>query len=154
MGKNSGKYISNKIFGRSWSTPYSHEFTVQKNEDSNNFRGGKKIDDNIDINAPLNDSSKLSNNVNFDQNDKREIHNASNHGINNILEICQQSNRAPIRKNTLMLLLAVFFIGILCLYFVSRSSELAKNKDFDRHNQLEYIELQIRLKLNKGRGFQ
>ena len=41
-GKNTGKWASNKVFGRGWSTPHSHDVNI--NHSGSNFSGINNID--------------------------------------------------------------------------------------------------------------
>jgi hypothetical protein len=41
-GKNTGKWASNKMFGRGWSTPFSHDVNV--NHSGSNFSGNNSLD--------------------------------------------------------------------------------------------------------------
>jgi hypothetical protein len=45
-GKNTGKWASNKIFGRGWSTPYSHDVNVT-NTSSPASNDGQRVDNNL-----------------------------------------------------------------------------------------------------------
>jgi hypothetical protein len=53
-GKNTGKWASNKIFGRGWSTPYSHDVTVTRDTSSGssgNNTGERNVSSLQDISA-------------------------------------------------------------------------------------------------------
>lgn len=149
FGKNSGKFISNKIFGRSWSTPHSHEISMQKNEDSSTPEKNPTINEGLNENAEFTDSSTQSNDGNTDQN-QQGINTTANHESDNNLETLIQSTKTPLGKNTIILVFSVLIVCIISLVLISHNSELSKKRDFDKHNQLEYFEGLIRLKIKDG----
>lgn len=150
FGKNSGKFISNKIFGRSWSTPYSHEISMQKNEDSTTPEDSSTKNEQLNENSESTDSSTQANDGYTDHRNQQGINTETNHESDNNLETLIQKTRTPIGKNTLILVFSVLIVCIISLLLISRNSELAKKRDFDKHNQLEYIEGLIRLKIKDG----
>ncbi len=96
FGKNSGKFISNKIFGRSWSTPYSHEISMQKNEDSTTPEDSSTINEQLNENSESTDSYAQANDGNTDHQNQQGINTETNHESDNNLETLIQSTRTPI----------------------------------------------------------
>jgi len=149
-GKNSGKFLSNKVFGEKWSTPYRHEITRKNSFASADVAPKKESKPVNETSAPTFKTTRVfQKNVATNEHDVDIVKIQSEKSLEFFAHHSRESKK--VSNRSMIFGLSVVILTAATLFIGGQITETKRISNEQMHLKLEKIEFEINSLIKKGK---